>query len=278
MEVASYLTRIAYTSSVLPDARTLQALHRAHLLTIPYENLDLHCEPRRGLSLDVTQIYDKIVGQKRGGWCYEMNGLFAWVLREVGFDVTILGSAVGRLGNPSALEDAHILLKVIALDQPNKAWIADVGFGNAFLEPLLLQSGIYRQDGFTYRLERDDSGRWWFTNHLLGGAGFDFSLKPFELNEFAAPSNWLQTAPESGFVRVPVCQRHLPGGKIATLRALTLTTVAGEQRQVEVIQSLQAYAQILTEVFGLDLADSELLWQRTKLVHEAWLLQNASVD
>ncbi len=278
MEVASYLTRIAYTSSVLPDARTLQALHRAHLLTIPYENLDLHCEPRRGLSLDVTQIYDKIVGQKRGGWCYEMNGLFAWVLREVGFDVTILGSAVGRLGNPSALEDAHILLKVIALDQPNKAWIADVGFGNAFLEPLLLQSGIYRQDGFTYRLERDDSGRWWFTNHLLGGAGFDFSLKPFELNEFAAPSNWLQTAPESGFVRVPVCQRHLPGGKIATLRALTLTTVTGEQRQVEVIQSLQAYAQTLTDVFGLDLADSELLWQRAKLVHEAWLLQNASVD
>lgn len=272
------LTRIAYTSSVLPDARTLQALHRAHLLTIPYENLDLHCEPRRGLSLDVTQIYDKIVGQKRGGWCYEMNGLFAWVLREVGFDVTILGSAVGRLGNPSALEDAHILLKVIALDQPNKAWIADVGFGNAFLEPLLLQSGIYRQDGFTYRLERDDSGRWWFTNHLLGGAGFDFSLKPFELNEFAAPSNWLQTAPESGFVRVPVCQRHLPGGKIATLRALTLTTVTGEQRQVEVIQSLQAYAQTLTDVFGLDLADSELLWQRAKLVHEAWLLQNASVD
>ena len=203
---------------------------------------------------------------------------FAWVLREVGFDVTILGSAVGRLGNPSALEDAHILLKVIALDQPNKAWIADVGFGNAFLEPLLLQSGIYRQDGFTYRLERDDSGRWWFTNHLLGGAGFDFSLKPFELNEFAAPSNWLQTAPESGFVRVPVCQRHLPGGKIATLRALTLTTVTGEQRQVEVIQSLQAYAQTLTDVFGLDLADSELLWQRAKLVHEAWLLQNASVD
>ena len=170
------------------------------------------------------------------------------------------------------------MLKVIALDQPNKAWIADVGFGNAFLEPLLLQSGIYRQDGFTYRLERDDSGRWWFTNHLLGGAGFDFSLKPFELNEFAAPSNWLQTAPESGFVRVPVCQRHLPGGKIATLRALTLTTVTGEQRQVEVIQSLQAYAQTLTDVFGLDLADSELLWQRAKLVHEAWLLQNASVD
>ena len=278
MEVASYLTRIAYTSSVLPDARTLQALHRAHLLTIPYENLDLHCEPRRGLSLDVTQIYDKIVGQKRGGWCYEMNGLFAWVLREVGFDVTILGSAVGRLGNPSALEDAHILLKVIALDQPNKAWIADVGFGNAFLEPLPLQPGIYRQDGFTYRLERDDSGRWWFINHVLGGAGFDFSLKPFELNEFAAPSNWLQTAPESGFVRVPVCHRHLPGGKIVTLRALTLTTVAGEQRQVEVIQSLQAYAQTLTDVFGLDLADSELLWKRTKLVHEAWLLQNASVD
>ena len=278
MDLLAYLQRIGHTDPVGPNIETLRALHRAHLLVVPYENLDLHCEPRRGLSLDVTQIYDKIVGQKRGGWCYEMNGLFAWVLREVGFDVTILGSAVGRLGKPNALEDAHILLKVIALDQPNKAWIADVGFGNAFLEPLPLQSGIYRQDGFTYRLERDDSRRWWFTNHVLGGAGFDFSLKPFELNEFAAPCNWLQTAPESGFVRVPVCHRHLPGGKIATLRALTLTTVTGEQRQVEVIQSSQEYAQILTEVFGLDLADSELLWQRAKLVHEAWLLQNASVD
>ncbi len=275
MNLPDYLRRIGYAGPVAPDIETLRALHRAHLLGIAYENLDLHRESRRELSLDVACIYDKIVRERRGGWCYEMNGLFAWVLREIGFAVTLLGSAVGRLSNPSAMEDSHILLKVTTPGSPEAPWIADVGFGNAFLEPLPLTVGMYVQDGLTYRLERDQAERWWFTNHMHGGSGFDFSLKPFALGEFAAPCQWLQTSPDSGFVRVPVCHRHLTGGVIVTLRALSLTTVIGEQCQVDVIPSAQTYAHILRDVFRLALPDDEIdwLWRRASQMHLDWLAQ-----
>ena len=250
----------------------MRDLHRAHLLNISYENLDLHAEPRRALSLDVAHIYDKIVHERRGGWCYEMNGLFAWVLREIGFEVRLLGSAVGRLQNPGALENTHLLLHVLVPTKPDEAWIADVGFGNAFLEPLPLRAGDYGQDNLTYRLEQDNTGRWWFTNQMHGGAGYDFDLRPFELDEFAAPCQWLQTAPESGFVRVAVCHRHVPGG-LLSLRALTLTTINGPQRRDQVIQSHAAYARTIQHVFDLNVSDFVLrvLWQRASEMHAAWL-------
>jgi len=272
VHLSAFLDRIGYRGAIVPTAETLRAVHRAYLLNVPYENLDLHIEPRRGLSLDVAQIYEKIVNEGRGGWCYEMNGLFAWALRDMGFAVSVLGSAVGRRENSAAMEDTHILLKVAAPDAPNDAWIADVGFGNAFLEPLPLRVGEYVQDGFVYRLEHDPTGRWWFTNQVHGGAGFDFSLKSFELNEFAVPCRWLQTAPESGFVRVAVCHRHRPGA-IVSLRALTLTTTTGTERKDQAIGSYDGYTTVLREEFGLALSDSILkqLWQRASEMHAAWM-------
>src|SRR5262245_27288790 len=92
MQVAEYLERIGYNSSLEPNLETLTALHRAHLRTIPYENFDIHLG--RTLPLDQEATFEKIVRQHRGGWCYEMNGLFAWVLVELGYDVTMLASGV----------------------------------------------------------------------------------------------------------------------------------------------------------------------------------------
>ena len=79
-----YLERIHYRGSLEPTLDTLKALHRAHLMAVPYENLDLHLG--RSLPLDQMRAVEKIVTQGRGGWCYEMNGVFAWVLREMGFE------------------------------------------------------------------------------------------------------------------------------------------------------------------------------------------------
>src|SRR4051812_15166720 len=92
MDVNAYLERIGYHGSHEPTLATLTAIHRAHLLTIPYENFDIHLG--RTLSLDLEKTFDKIVRQHRGGWCYEMNGLLAGALHELGFDVTLLASGV----------------------------------------------------------------------------------------------------------------------------------------------------------------------------------------
>ena len=79
MNLDRYLERIDFRDSPSLDLDTLRSLHRSHLAAIPYENLDIHLG--RSLQLDLGEMYRKIVLDGRGGWCYEMNGLFAWALR-----------------------------------------------------------------------------------------------------------------------------------------------------------------------------------------------------
>src|SRR5712691_10879700 len=129
MQLDAYLNRIGHHGARKVDLETLIALHRAHLRTIPYENLDIPLG--RTLSLDEATIYAKLVTARRGGWCYEMNGLFAWALQELGFSVMRLASTVGRQ-SPDMEDGSHLIL-LVKLDRP---YLADVGFGNGLLEPI----------------------------------------------------------------------------------------------------------------------------------------------
>lgn len=158
--LTQYLTRIGYAGPRQATREVLFALHRAHLISIPYENLDIHLGER--LTLDFEQIFDKIVRRQRGGWCYEMNSLFAWALRQLGFEVHLLSGVV----NPSSRDEYavrdHLILLVKSVEGSN--YIADVGFGNAFLYPLPFGEGVYTQGGFTFGFCRSDDGYWHFTN------------------------------------------------------------------------------------------------------------------
>ncbi len=268
MKLADYLKRIQYTGDVKPDLSTLTALHRAHLLTIAYENLDIHRDCP--LTTDVAQIYEKIVSQQRGGWCFEMNGLFGWVLREVGFDVTLMSSFVGREKTgaiPAGVGD-HLILRV-DLDKP---YLADVGFGNGILAPIPLAAGTYQQGYLTYKLAHEDD-RWWFENHEYGGVGFDFDLEPHQLSDFAASSTHLQTSPESGFVRATVCMRFTPTGFIA-LRGAVLRRVTAEGATDETINNQSDYERVLGEAFNLHLPDVNVLWDKVWARHQTWVQTN----
>lgn len=265
MNPEAYFQRIGYTGTPQPNYETLKALHRAHLLTITYENLDIHLG--RYLPLDEAAMYEKIVVQRRGGWCYEMNGLFAWALRQIGFQVTLLASAVNRQINGANAERNHLILRV-DLDQP---YLADVGFGNGFLEPLPLAAGRYARGFLTYRLEQDNH-HWYFHNHVYGGAGFDFSLEAFTLPDFAAACHFLQTSPESGFVRTTVCHRFLPEG-IRTLKGAVLRSVTPDDVSETIIDNFAAYQQALTHLFDLHLPDADVqtLWESVWERHQAWV-------
>ena len=94
-ELRRYFARVGYTGSRETTLETLAGLHKAHLLTIPYENLDIHLG--RPLSLDPSAIFARLVEARRGGWCYEMNGLFGCVLASMGFDVRFVSGAVDRV-------------------------------------------------------------------------------------------------------------------------------------------------------------------------------------
>lgn len=263
LNLHAYLRRIGYTGPIQPTREVLHNLHRAHLLAIPYENLDIHLG--RVLSLDIRLIFDKLVRRGRGGWCYEMNGLLAWALREIGFDVTLLSGTVGRERIGQEAEGNHLAL-LVHLDQP---WLADAGFGNGLLEPLPLIEGEHEQSGFIFRLTRTGS-RWCFRNHDYGGAGFDFTLEPHTLADFAGRCQWLQTSPNSGFVRVAVCHRRRTDGLI-TLRGAVLQHVTPDGIKERIIESEAEYHYVLCNTFDLDVeVEAPELWPKVWQSHLAW--------
>lgn len=269
MDISAYLDRIGYQGPRLPTRQLLFDLHGAHLQAITYENLDIHLG--RFLTLDIAHIFDKIVTRHRGGWCYEMNGLFAWALREMGFAVTLLASAVNREKLSDKAERNHLIL-LVQLEQP---YLVDVGFGNGFLQPIPLRPGRYRQNFLTYELSQNDT-HWCFTNHQYGGPGYDFTLQPHAFHDFADKSCELQTNPESGFVRVVVCHRFTPSG-IITLRGAVLRTITRTGVRDETIQDEAAYRRIIREQFDLQLSEEEIatLWQIVWEKHQAHLSENS---
>jgi N-hydroxyarylamine O-acetyltransferase len=258
-----YLERIGYQGDLKVNLETLTAIHRAHLAAIPYENLEIH---RDGyISVHGEDAFQKIVVNRRGGWCYEMNGLLGWALREIGFDVTLLGSTVNRQPTGKTIEGNHLIL-LVKLD---RLYLADVGFGNGLREPIPLESGTYRQGFLDYQL-RHDGERWWFQNHIHGGAGFDFTLDAHELEDFAQQSHELQTWEGSGFVRNTVCFRFNDQGYSA-LRGATLSTVTENGVEERIIDNATDYEQILSDVFNLHLPDTDVLWEKVWTRHEAWV-------
>lgn len=270
LNLSVYLARIGYTGPIQPTRAVLHDLHCAHLLAIPYENLDIHlgCP----LSLDLDLIFDKLVRRRRGGWCYEMNGLLAWALGEVGFEVTLLAGTVGREHLGTLAEGNHLAL-LVQLDQP---WLADAGFGNGLLKPIPLLEGEYKDTGFTFRLSRSGA-RWTFHNHRYGGPGFDFTLEPHTLGSFAERCQWLQTSPDSGFVRVAVCHRW-HDGHITSLRGAVLQTLTPDGAKEDVIESESDYRHILSHLFALDLGDEiHRLWSKVWPAHRAWVSAQPSV-
>jgi N-hydroxyarylamine O-acetyltransferase len=273
VKLQTYLDRIGYGGSLGATLETLVGLHRAHLQTIPYENLEIHFG--RILGLNLERIFERLVLERRGGWCYEMNGLFAWALRELGFDVRLVSTRVTRDDGSSMAPGDHVALVVnLEIASSQTTWLADVGWGNGFLEPLPLEVGTHTQGFLEYRLESHGDA-WRFFNQHYSPDGFTFTLEPQgsehrRLEEFGDRCTWLQTSPESGFVRVAVCQRFTPEG-INTLRGAVLTKIRSSGKFERTIASLEEYELVLRENFGLEIANLHELWGRVWQRHLEWV-------
>lgn len=246
MNVQSYLSRLNYTGTVSPDAGTLRALHRAHMFNIPFENLDIHLG--RPIVLDEEAFFDKIIARRRGGFCYELNGLFAALLRGLGFDVTMLSARVYQ-GDAPGPEFDHMALLV----QCEERWLADVGFGDSFVEPLRLdESGEHIQRTMGYRIE-SDGDIWRVLQREQGGAWtpvYQFTLQPRQLSDYAAMCLWQQTSPASHFTRKRICSMATPGGRV-TLSDLKLIVTDHGTREERMLSGENDYALALRTHFGI---------------------------
>ncbi len=258
-----YLRRIKYGGPLSASRQTLHNLHRAHLLAIPFENLDVQQRVRRPFELDA--VFEKIVGEQRGGWCYEMNGLFGWALREIGFQLDFVAGAVGRDKNGDRALMNHLAI-VVRLDRP---YLADVGFGNGMLNPAPLQEGSFNDGRFDFRLARH--GDWWrFHNHAHNGTTYDFKDEPRDYADFEHKARMLATTAESPFVQNLVVSRLTEEGMI-TLTNAALAIYDPREMREESAPNAAALERILKEHFGLHVDGIEALWQRVASQHKTWL-------
>ena len=248
IDVSAYLRRLKYYGPAAPTLDTLRALHLAHLYAVPFENLDIHLG--RPIVLDEARFFDKIVTGWRGGFCYELNGLFAVLLRELGFDVSLLSAGVYEAEHDRFGPEGDHLTLLVRLDEP---WLADVGFGDSFREPLRLnEAGEQAQNGMAYCLfskgdewrmmERGPDSRW--------QAGYLFTLKPRRLYDFTYACHYMQTSPDSHFTQKRVCSRATPEGRV-TLSDMKLIITTDGQRQERLLNDDAEYRLALKDYFGV---------------------------
>jgi N-hydroxyarylamine O-acetyltransferase len=248
MDVETYLRRIEYDGPRQPTAATLRALHRQHLFTVPFENLDIPLGTR--ICLDLDGLYKKIVLGRRGGFCYELNGLFCELLRELGFRVQMLSARVRREDGGFGPEFDHMLLRV-DLDEP---WLVDVGFGDSFVDPIVFHAGGADQvDGHSYLvLPMDDE--WQLLREDPKGRVplYAFRDLAHELDDYRAMCAHHQSSPESHFTKSWICSRATPEGRI-TIANMRLIVTQGMQRDETELTSEEQLRRCLKDLFGVQL-------------------------
>ena len=240
----AYLERIGLASSPPVDAEGLRRLHVAHLTTVPFENLDIHLDVP--IDLDPRSLEDKIVTRRRGGYCYELNGAFAALLRSLGFGASLLEARVFDDAGALGIRFDHLCL-LVDLDRP---YLVDVGFGDNFLEPLVWEPGAEQTDptGSYVIAERDDG---WFDLVRDGAPQYRLSREPRRLEDFEPGNRHQQTSPDSPFRRGPMCSLATSGGRITIAGATLIETRDGARSETDLTdgERMRAYR----ERFGLDL-------------------------
>lgn len=254
LDVDAYLARIRYAGPTEPTADTLSVLQVAHMRSVPFENLSIHIGER--IRLDPDWLYEKIVTRQRGGFCYELNGLFAELLAALGFDVSRLAARVVGDGGALGIPFDHMALRV---DVDGEAYLADVGFGDCFRRPLRLFETAPQSDGVRdYRATPAGDAY-----DVLERHGDEYKpqyrveLHPYALADFAGGCEHHQTSPESHFTQRRVCSLATESGRI-TLRddRLITSTDAGTKTE-QPIAGAEEWARVLRDRFGIELPGAD---------------------
>lgn len=248
MNIKAYLERINYHGSLAPTAETLRALQVAHLLSVPFENLSIHAaEP---IVLEDEALFTKIVEHRRGGFCYEANGLFAALLRALGFGVRMLSAEVADAEGGFSQPFDHMTLLVSLAER----WLVDVGFGDSFREPLRLdESAEQVQGNRAYRLLRDGA-YFVLTQRIDDGpwqAQYRFTLQTHEYADYAEMCRYHQTSPLSHFTRARLCSLATEAGRITLSEMRFITTSQSGEQQERTLTTPAEFAAMLREHFGI---------------------------
>lgn len=257
-ELAGYLARIDIARAGLhADLATLRRLQTAHMAAIPFENGDVQL----GLvpSMEPDAIFAKLVTRRRGGWCYEQNGLFGRALAALGFSVLRVAGAVLREARPEVAPGTHLAL-VVRIEGAD--WLADVGFGGGIARPLPLAPMASDERPLPHALSRTADHWWRFTVELPNGPlYYDFERSPADEAVLARACHWQSTAADSIFVQSLVVQQR-KGGAHRVLRGRTFSVTDAQGTHSHAIGSAGELAALLQETFNLVLPEPEAIWDR----------------
>ncbi|MEU4462545.1 arylamine N-acetyltransferase [Streptomyces sp. NPDC024017] len=268
-QVDAYLRRLGVEHPAWPTVDALRELHLRHLQTVPFENLSIHLGEE--IVLEEKRLLDKVVGARRGGFCYELNGSFGALLAALGYDVALLAARVygdeKRLGIPYD----HLALRVRTVDGGD--WLADVGFGAHSHLPLAFgERGEQEDPGGTFRIVEagpDAAG-------VRGGHGtveaadldvsrdgraqYRLEVRPRALGDFVAGAWWHSTSSVSHFTRSLVCSRVTDEGGRITLSGRRLTVTAADgTREERVLETDEEVLGVYRERFGIELDEVPVL-------------------
>ncbi len=272
-QLDAYLQRIGLARPRRPTADALIRIHRAHIDTVPYENLAIQLG--RPIRLDADALFEKIVVERRGGFCYEQNHMLALALEAVGFNVR---RVLGGVARATAGDDNWFNHLPLLVRAGRGEYLADVGLGVGFRDPLPLREGSHRVGVFNFGLWRIDGApggadRWRCSiDPRVQDLSVDFETAARAIGDFESKCRELSTAPDSPFVKTLTVQR--PGARAtAVLRARTFTVydpALPEGRSVRLIEEAEEFAALLGGDFGLALsaADLRTLWELACGQHE----------
>ncbi|GAA0945090.1 arylamine N-acetyltransferase family protein [Pseudonocardia zijingensis] len=242
MDVAAYLSRIGASQPAAPTSASLTALHRAHVRSVPFEDYDVHTGV--AISLDPAALERKIVRRRRGGYCYELNGLFGLLLRELGFAVTFVAAFSLDDDGTRGPEGDHLRLLVDAVDG---SWIVDVGNGARWPEPVPRRPGVHgpvqvRRDGDVWwTAERRGNGEW--------ERGWAWTAQPRVLADFTERNRYQQYDPCSDFVGRRLAAIATPTGRISLVNGVFAELADGQRTEREVAPD-EEWA-LLADRFGI---------------------------
>ena len=274
MLLQHYFERIGYLGDTHPNLEVLVALQQAHVCAVPFENLDVQLG--RPVTISPEDAYQKIVVNGRGGWCYEQNGLFAWALSEIGFEVTRTAAAVMRQDQGDASLANHLCLVVNTPNSPVR-YLVDVGFGGSMNKPIVLAELEHAQPPFRLGLKTLDDGYWRFWQDLGDGKfSFDFRAEPADEAALQAQCAFLQSDPSSNFVLNLVAQvRTRDQHKVLRGRVLRIATTTEVSKHT--LHSADELVGTLASHFQLDLPEAADLWPKVMARHEDILRAKSDV-
>ena len=255
MKTSDYVTRIGLDGSSLePNIESLRLLQRSHLLSVPFENLDIHWS--RPITLDRERFYAKIVSSRRGGFCYELNGLFDTLLQEIGFKTRLVSARVysgEERGHGPEFDHAAIIVTI-----DGKDFLADVGFGSFSAEPLVLNTDGVQVDPsgeFLIRKREDDYFEVLRREKGIWTSEYMFRDVAHDLSDFAEMCDFQQYSPDSHFRKGKLCSIMTATGRKTLTDKSFIITANGQKHETPVDSDAEFYSLLSTE-FGIESAQT----------------------